>query len=97
MCSLGKINLDKCIEQLYRCEVLPEVTIKQLCDKLKEILIYESNIQAISSPVTVVGDLHGCAPLPHNTHGHSPARDSYGGSLRRCILPLLCVESVCNL
>lgn len=53
------LNLDKCIEQLYRCEILPEATVKQLCDKLKEVLIYESNVQNISSPVTVVGDVHG--------------------------------------
>ncbi|KAL6080078.1 Protein phosphatase 2A catalytic subunit B, variant 2 [Balamuthia mandrillaris] len=55
----ANINLDKCIEQLYRCELLPETTIKQLCDKLKEILIYESNVLNISAPVTVVGDVHG--------------------------------------
>lgn len=55
----SNFNLDKCIEQIYRCEILPETTIKQICDKLKETLIYESNIQDISSPVTVVGDVHG--------------------------------------
>jgi len=56
------LNLDKCIDQLYRCEILPEATVKQLCDKLKEVLIYESNVQNISSPVTVVGDVHGYKP-----------------------------------
>jgi len=55
----GALNLDKCIAQLYRREILPETTIKILCDKLKEILIYESNLQNISSPITVVGDIHG--------------------------------------
>ena len=57
----SNFNLDKCIEQIYRCEILPETTIKQICDKLKETLIYESNIQNISSPITVVGDVHGYA------------------------------------
>jgi len=63
------LNLDKCIEQLYRCEILPEATVKQLCDKLKEVLIYESNVQNISSPVTVVGDVHGYKKQPfHQTN-----------------------------
>jgi serine/threonine-protein phosphatase PPG1 len=42
--------------------VLPERTVKQLCDKLKEQLIYESNVLSLSSPLTVVGDLHGFGP-----------------------------------
>lgn len=54
-----ELNLDKCLEQLYRAEQLPERTMKQVCDLLKETLIYESNIQNIASPVTVVGDVHG--------------------------------------
>ena len=56
---MSALDLDKCIEVLYKGEILPESTIKQLCDKLKEILIYESNVQSIPAPVTVVGDVHG--------------------------------------
>jgi len=36
-----------------------EQVIKEICDKVKEIHIYESNVQLIKSPVTVVGDVHG--------------------------------------
>eukprot|EP01112_Ceratiomyxa_fruticulosa_P019983 TRINITY_DN667_c0_g1_i1.p1 TRINITY_DN667_c0_g1~~TRINITY_DN667_c0_g1_i1.p1 ORF type:complete len:309 (+),score=54.01 TRINITY_DN667_c0_g1_i1:222-1148(+) len=53
------LNLDKCIEQLQRCEILSEGTIKEICEKVKEILIYESNVQQLKLPVTVVGDVHG--------------------------------------
>jgi serine/threonine-protein phosphatase PPG1 len=47
------------LTRLCRGEVLPERTVKQLCDKLKEHLIYESNVLSLSSPLTIVGDIHG--------------------------------------
>ena len=30
-----------------------------LCEKLKEILIEESNVQPVQAPVTICGDIHG--------------------------------------
>ena len=53
------MELDKCLELLYRGQLLPEVTIEALCFKLKELLIKESNVIHINTPVTVVGDMHG--------------------------------------
>ncbi|KAK5778243.1 putative serine/threonine-protein kinase PPG1 PWA37_000514 [Arxiozyma heterogenica] len=53
------MELDRCLELLYRGRLLPEVTIEALCFKLKEMLIKESNVIHISTPVTVVGDMHG--------------------------------------
>lgn len=47
------IQLDKQIEQLLRCEYLKESEVKELCDKAKEILFDESNVQIVESPVTV--------------------------------------------
>lgn len=35
------------------------MTIKALCFKVKEVLLQESNVVYINSPVTVVGDIHG--------------------------------------
>ncbi|ELR11408.1 uncharacterized protein ACA1_136190 [Acanthamoeba castellanii str. Neff] len=57
--AASSLNLDLYMEQLKRGEVLPERTVKQLCDKLKEHLIYESNVLSLSSPLTIVGDIHG--------------------------------------
>ncbi|CCC67096.1 hypothetical protein NCAS_0A05380 [Naumovozyma castellii] len=53
------MELDKCLERLYKGELLPEVTIRALCFKLREMLVKESNVIHISTPVTVVGDMHG--------------------------------------
>ena len=52
-------NLDECIERLYKRELLPESVIEALCNKIKELLIKETNVISIQAPVTVVGDIHG--------------------------------------
>ena len=52
-------NLDECIEQLRNCHSLKECQVKALCDKAKEILKKETNVQAVKTPVTVCGDIHG--------------------------------------
>ena len=41
------------IEQLRRCEVIKESEVKALCAKAREILVEESNVQSVDSPVTV--------------------------------------------
>ncbi|KAJ0020568.1 hypothetical protein Pint_31368 [Pistacia integerrima] len=33
--------------------------VRMLCDKAKEILMEESNVQPVKSPVTICGDIHG--------------------------------------
>lgn len=53
------LNLDAAIEKIYKGEILPELLIKETCDKLKELMIYQSNVQIVSSPITVVGDIQG--------------------------------------
>ena len=50
---------DKWLEQIKLGKCLPERELKILCEKVKEILIEESNIQPISAPVIVCGDIHG--------------------------------------
>jgi serine/threonine-protein phosphatase 6 catalytic subunit len=40
-------------------EVLSEGDLKKLCDIVKDKMIEESNVQPVSSPVTVCGDIHG--------------------------------------
>ena len=52
-------ELDKWIEQLYDCKQLSEEQVKTLCEKAREILSSESNVQNVKCPVTVCGDVHG--------------------------------------
>uniref|UniRef100_A0A7N0TIH4 Serine/threonine specific protein phosphatases domain-containing protein n=1 Tax=Kalanchoe fedtschenkoi TaxID=63787 RepID=A0A7N0TIH4_KALFE len=52
-------NLDEQIEQLMQCKPLSEQEVRMLCDKAKEILMDESNVQPVKSPVTICGDIHG--------------------------------------
>ncbi|KAH8914854.1 Metallo-dependent phosphatase [Atractiella rhizophila] len=53
------LSLDDSLSLLRRCQFLPEETIKWICELVKTILIEECNIQPVSSPVVVCGDIHG--------------------------------------
>jgi serine/threonine-protein phosphatase 6 catalytic subunit len=50
---------DKWLEQLKELKCLSEEDLKQLCEKAKEIFIEESNVQNVSAPVIICGDIHG--------------------------------------
>ena len=50
---MSNSDLDEQIERLKRCEYLKESEVKTLCDKAREILIDESNVQRVDAPVTV--------------------------------------------
>ncbi|XP_049817278.1 serine/threonine-protein phosphatase 6 catalytic subunit-like [Aethina tumida] len=52
-------NLDRWLELAKTCKYLPESDLKQLCNIVSNILLEESNLQPIFTPVTVVGDIHG--------------------------------------
>ncbi|KAG1650010.1 Serine/threonine-protein phosphatase 6 catalytic subunit [Nymphon striatum] len=52
-------DLDKWIEIVKDCKYLPENYLKKLCDSVCDILLEESNVQPVSTPVTVCGDIHG--------------------------------------
>eukprot|EP00955_Chlamydomonas_euryale_P049317 354230-Chlamydomonas_euryale.AAC.5 len=48
-------DLDDQIDRLLKCEQLTEAEVKALCEKAKEILAQESNVQPVRCPVTVCG------------------------------------------
>lgn len=52
-------EIDGWIEKLYNCKPLSEQEIKRLCEKAREVLQNESNVQGVRCPVTVCGDIHG--------------------------------------
>jgi diadenosine tetraphosphatase ApaH/serine/threonine PP2A family protein phosphatase len=47
------------VDILAECKTLSENDMKQLCDIVVEFLLEESNVQPVSSPVTICGDIHG--------------------------------------
>lgn len=53
------MDIDKYIESIRACKPLPERDMRLVCEKVKEILAEESNIQPVNAPVNVCGDLHG--------------------------------------
>ena len=52
-------QLDQHISQIHQFKFLSENQVKDLCEKAKEILIKEENVQHVRSPVTICGDIHG--------------------------------------
>ncbi|XXQ35363.1 Serine/threonine-protein phosphatase [Plasmodiophora brassicae] len=54
-----KADLDVWVEQLMRCQCLAEDDLRVLCLRVKALLMEESNVQPVRSPVTVCGDIHG--------------------------------------
>jgi len=52
-------NPAKWLEAAKQCTYLPEEEMRQLCAMVKELLLEEGNIQPVSTPVTICGDIHG--------------------------------------
>lgn len=52
-------DLEGWLAKLSRGTPLPEADVKALCDKAREGLMNESNVQPVAAPVTVCGDIHG--------------------------------------
>ncbi|KAH8597964.1 Metallo-dependent phosphatase-like protein [Bisporella sp. PMI_857] len=52
-------DLPEWLDQAKQCKYLPEAVMKQLCERVKECLMEESNIQPVATPVTICGDIHG--------------------------------------
>ncbi|RZB94374.1 Phytochrome-associated serine/threonine-protein phosphatase isoform B [Glycine soja] len=53
------MDLDQWISKVKDGQHLLEEELQLLCEYVKEILIEESNVQPVNSPVTVCGDIHG--------------------------------------
>ena len=52
-------DLDRQIGMLKSCEYIKESEVRELCNMARDILLEESNIQTISAPITICGDIHG--------------------------------------
>jgi serine/threonine-protein phosphatase 4 catalytic subunit len=52
-------DLDRQIALLRKCEIITETEVKILCNRAREILVEEGNVQRVCAPVTICGDVHG--------------------------------------
>ena len=57
--KMGQDIIDNWLETVKNGTILPERELRILCEKVKEILIEESNVQPVKAPVTICGDIHG--------------------------------------
>lgn len=53
------MKLDETIDLLRKGKHIPEETVYLLCLKCQELLINESNVTKVDTPVTICGDIHG--------------------------------------
>jgi serine/threonine-protein phosphatase 6 catalytic subunit len=51
--------VDQSLELVRRGVFLPEEQLRKICELVKSILLEESNVQPVSCPVVVCGDIHG--------------------------------------
>lgn len=52
-------SLDEQLERIRSCQILSEGEVRALCDRAREILVEEANVQSVDAPVTICGDIHG--------------------------------------
>jgi len=52
-------DCDSWLSTLKTCKFLPLDDLKALCERVRDILIQESNVIEVTTPVTVAGDVHG--------------------------------------
>ncbi|KAL4461075.1 hypothetical protein ABPG74_016547 [Tetrahymena malaccensis] len=57
---MGALDIDGYLENLKKGKYcLPERDLRRICEKVKELLAEESNVQPVNSPVNICGDIHG--------------------------------------
>jgi hypothetical protein len=61
--TLGGFAIDETLKLAFRGDVLPLHVLRFVCIKLAETLLNESNVVRLPSPLTVVGDVAGYAPV----------------------------------
>ena len=56
---MGGGDLDAWIASIQKCELLPEHDLKHLCEYVQELMLEESTVHPVQSPVTICGDING--------------------------------------
>jgi hypothetical protein len=56
---MAKVDVDAWLQTVKEGGIISERDLRVLCEKVKELLVEESNVQPVSAPVTICGDIHG--------------------------------------
>ena len=57
---MSDLDIDQHLEKLESSKYcLPERQLRLICERVKELLAEESNVQPVNSPVNICGDVHG--------------------------------------
>ena len=56
---MAKVDVDSWLQTVKEGGIISERDLRVLCEKVKELLVEESNVQPVSAPVTICGDIHG--------------------------------------
>lgn len=87
-------DLDEWIATVRKCELISEIDLKHLCEYVQEIMLEESTVQPVSSPVTICGDIHGqvrsCRCRPATQRGRLAATEPLGLLIERLCALCLC-------
>ena len=51
--------MEQWLEKAWKCELLDEASIREVCDKVSEIFDKENTVVEVPAPVTIAGDTHG--------------------------------------
>ena len=86
-------DLDAHIESLMKCQPLPEIAVKGLCEKAREILVEESNVQ-VGPPGP--WSLLAVRLLPHKAVQPLLGRTIRGRSVPRVLQPVKCPVTICG-
>lgn len=52
-------DIEEMKDTLKQGKILHEADLKKLCGRVKEIMSKEENVLHLSSPLTIIGDIHG--------------------------------------
>ncbi|EGR28279.1 ser thr protein phosphatase family protein, putative [Ichthyophthirius multifiliis] len=57
---MSDLDIDQHLEKLANSKYcIPERQLRLICERVKELLAEESNVQPVNSPVNICGDVHG--------------------------------------
>lgn len=68
--NIWRQNTERSCHETHSAHVCVLFSVQRLCDYVCDLLLEESNVQPVSTPVTVCGDIHGQVQIHMSEHVH---------------------------